>query len=314
MSDPSEIVTVTLNPAIDLTVFLDRLDVGGVNRARSQHRQAGGKGVNVSAMLGAWGLPGTATGFLGADNPELFVGLFHRHRIRDEFIRIPGETRTGIKIVSEDPRETTDLNFPGLQPTPAELRELEEKLRKLARPGRWFVLAGSLPAGLGSDFFAKTIDLLKRGGAKVAVDTSGNALKIAIDAGVDLIKPNAHELAEVLGHELADFPSCVEAARMVQREKVSHVVVSLGSGGALFVTPESALLAAAPPVKVVSTVGAGDSLLAGCLAGLVTGRPPEEVAKLGTAFAWCALEDVRRELPAAAEIQARLSRINVRPL
>lgn len=314
MSDPSDIVTVTLNPAIDLTVFLDRLDVGGVNRAKSQHRQAGGKGVNVSAMLGGWGLPGTATGFLGADNPELFVELFHRHRIRDEFIRIPGETRTGIKIVAETPRETTDLNFPGLQPTAAELRELEEKLRNLVRPGRWFVLAGSLPAGVGSDFFAKTIDLLKRGGAKVAVDTSGDALKIAIDAGVDLIKPNAHELAEVLGHELADFPLCVEAARMVQREKVSHVVVSLGSGGALFLTPESALLASAPPVKVVSTVGAGDSLLAGCLAGLVTGRPPEEVAKLATAFAWCALEDVRRKLPAAAEIQERLSRITVRPL
>ncbi len=314
MSDASDIVTVTLNPALDLTVFLERIDVGGVNRASCRHLQAGGKGVNVSAMLGAWGLTGTATGFLGVNNPELFVALFQRHRIRDEFIRIPGETRTGIKLVTEAPRETTDLNLPGLEPTPAELLELEQKLSKLARPGRWFVLAGSLPAGVGSDFFVKMIDLLKRGGAKVAVDTSGDALRIAIDAGVDLIKPNAHELAGVLGYEPADFSSCVEAARMVQREKVSHVVVSLGSGGALFITPESALLAAAPPVKVVSTVGAGDSLLAGYLAGLVSGRPPEEVAKLATAFAWCALEDVRRELPTAAEIQERLARITVRPL
>ncbi len=156
--------------------------------------------------------------------------------------------------------------------------------------------------------------LLKRGGAKVAADTSGEALKIAIDGGADLVKPNEHELAEVLGRELPSFASRVDAARKLQREKVPHVILSLGSEGALFITPEKALLALAPPVTVVSTVGAGDSLLAGYLAGLTTGRSAAECAKLATVFAWCALEDVRRELPSAAEIAKRIPLIEVQSL
>ncbi len=151
-------------------------------------------------------------------------------------------------------------------------------------------------------------------GRKVAADTSGEALKIAIDGGADLVKPNEHELAEYLGHELPDFASRVEAAQQLQRDKVPHVILSLGGEGALFVTPESALMASAPPVKVVSTVGAGDSLLAGFLAGLTTGLSPTGCAKLATVFAWCALEDVRRQLPSAAEIQKRLPKIKVQPL
>ena len=93
-----DIVTITLNPAIDQTVFLDRLTVGKVNRTTRHHRQAGGKGINVSSMLGGYGLASTATGFLGKDNPRIFTDLFKSKGIRDEFIKIPGETRTGIKV------------------------------------------------------------------------------------------------------------------------------------------------------------------------------------------------------------------------
>ncbi|NQX02829.1 1-phosphofructokinase, partial [bacterium] len=269
-----DIVTITLNPAIDQTVFIERLTVGKVNRVHRHCRQAGGKGINVSSMLGGYGLPSTATGFLGRDNPRVFEELFKNPLIRDEFIRVPGETRTGIKIVDEATRETTDLNFPGLEPTFADLQQFEKILRKLVKPGRWFVVAGSLPIGISPDFFGEILALLKRGGAKVAADTSGEALKIAIAGGADLVKPNEHELAEFLGHELPDFASRVDAAQQLQREKVPHVILSLGSEGALFISPEKALMAAAPPVKVVSTVGAGDSLLAGYLAGLTTGLKP----------------------------------------
>ncbi len=310
----SDIVTVTLNPAIDHTVFLEQFNVGSVNRATRHSFQTGGKGINVSAMLGDYGLPSTATGFLGRDNPALFTELFKRKRIRDEFVWISGETRTGIKIVDAAACETTDLNFPGLEPSRADLEQFEKKLNTLVKPGCWFVLAGSLPSGIGPDFFEKILSIIKRGGAKVAADTSGEALKIAIHGGADLVKPNEHELAELLGHELADLPSRVAAARQLQREKVPHVILSLGSEGALFITPEKELMAAAPPVKVVSTVGAGDSLLAGYLAGLITGRSATDRARLATVFAWCALEDVRRQLPSTAEIARRLPGIKVQPL
>lgn len=307
METNPDIVTVTFNPAIDQTVFLNRFEVGTVNRVPNHHRQAGGKGINVSSMLGDYGIPSVATGFLGEENQRLFNDLFESKPITDEFIRIPGETRTGIKIVDQSSIKTTDLNFQGLAPSPSDIRKFTEKLHKLIKPGRWFVVAGSLPEGFSLDFFREMLVTIKTGGARIAADTSGEALKIAICAGADLIKPNHHELAEYLGQELPDFSSRIEAAKKIQRQKVPHVILSLGSEGALFVTPENALLAAAPPVKVVSTVGAGDSMLAGYLAGLTTGDDATDCAKLATVFAWSSLENARRQLPSHAEIQNRLS-------
>jgi 1-phosphofructokinase len=308
-----DIVTVTLNPAIDQTVFLERLIVGSVNRTHRHHRQAGGKGVNVSAMLGDYGIPSTATGFLGGSNPRLFEDLFKSRGVRDEFIRVPGETRTGIKIIDETTRETTDINFPGLEPGFTEVKALEQRLRALVSPGRWFVLSGSLPAGISLHFFEEMLALLKCGGAKVAADTSGDALRVAIGGGADLVKPNEHELAELLGRPLPDFAARLEAASALQK-KVPHVILSLGGEGAFFLTPDAALTASAAPVKVVSTVGAGDSLLAGYLAGLVTGQPAAERARLATVFAWSALEDISRRLPSRKEILERLPRIQVQTL
>lgn len=314
MDTHSDIVTITLNPAVDQTVFISRFTPGSVNRATRHHRQAGGKGVNVSALLGRYGLDSTATGFLGRDNHSYFVNLFRKTGVKDAFLRLPGETRTGIKIIDESTRETTDINFPGLQPSLRDFKRFEIRLRELVRPDRWFVLAGSLPQGFGVEYFEELLALLKRGGAKVAVDTSGPALAAAIDGGADIIKPNEHELSEYLGKPLKDFAAKVEAAREIQRTKVPHVILSLGGEGALFITPEKALMASAPPVKVVSTVGAGDSLLAGYLAGLGTGRTPVECARLATVFAWCVLEDLSRELPAPEVIEKRMSKIKVQPL
>jgi len=312
--DPlTDIVTVTLNPAIDQTVFLERLEVGQVNRTRRHHRQAGGKGVNVSSMLGQYGVPSIATGFLGRDNPQLFDELFRRLPVSDAFIRIAGETRTGIKIVEERSRETTDLNFPGLKPSAEDVRQFELSLKTLVKPGRWFVLAGSLPVGVDPGMFGEIMDRLKSGGALVAADTSGEALKLAIAGGADLVKPNVHELAEFLGRDLPDFASCCAAARDLQ-QTVARVILSLGEEGALFITPEAALVASAPPVQVMSTVGAGDALLAGYLAGRATSQAPDECARLAGVFAWAALEDVTRQLPDAATLRRRLSAITIRSL
>lgn len=309
----ADVVTITLNPAIDHTVFLERFEVGSVNRTERHHRQAGGKGVNVSSMLADHGVPSIATGFLGRENPRVFEELCARGPVADAFVRVAGETRTSIKIVETGTRTTTDINFPGLVPDAADLDALEETLRGLLLPGRWFVLAGSLPAAVPLDRFASWIRLIKSGGGLLAVDTSGEALRVAIDAGADVIKPNEHELGELLGRPLADLASQIDAARALHEEKVPHVILSLGAEGALFLSPDGALMAAAAPVDVVSTVGAGDSLLAGYLAGLLAGRAPADRARLATVFAWAALEDVRRRLPAAEVVAERMARIGVRP-
>lgn len=314
MEKQPDIVTVTLNPAIDQTVFIEKFVQGKVNRTSRHHLQAGGKGVNVSALLGYYGIPSIATGFLGKENDGVFKTLFRGSGVTDAFVRLPGETRTGIKIIDESTRETTDINFPGLGPAFGDLARFERKLKTLATEGRWFVVAGSLPSGLGIDFFVEILALLKSRGARIAVDTSGPALRAAIDGGADLIKPNEHELAEYLGTELVGFSEKAEAALEIQRTKVPHVILSLGGEGAIFVSPEKSVMASAPPVKVVSTVGAGDSLLAGYLAGLHSGLSPVERARLATVFAWSTLGNLTRELPGKETLSRMMTKIKVQPL
>jgi 1-phosphofructokinase len=314
MTTTPQIITVTLNPAIDHTLFVDALKPGTVHRVRESHRQAGGKGLNVGTMLALGGAKVAVSGFLGEDNPAIFERHFKTHHLQDAFIRVAGETRTGIKIVDTAANDTTDFNLPGPAPTAAQGKRLIEKLVKLASPGTWVVLAGSLPVGVSTDFVVEIIHALRAAGARIAVDSSGPALAAAVEAGIDLAKPNVHELAELLGRDLSDFETMLTAARTLRRESIPNLVVSLGDEGALFLTPEAELMAGAPSVKVISTVGAGDSLLAGFLQGLLQGETPPNCARLATVYAWSRLESLVSALPEPAILEQRLSRISVQPL
>ncbi|WP_269525465.1 1-phosphofructokinase [Coraliomargarita parva] len=310
----NSIVTVTLNPAIDHTVFVDKLAAGTVHRASRSHRQAGGKGLNVATMLSLGGHDATVSGFLGEDNPSIFIKHFRDHQLEDAFVRVAGETRTGIKIVDTSADETTDINLPGPAPTEAQCDKLLMRLDFLAEAGRWFLLAGSLPSGVNPDFLVRIIRTLKAKDALVAVDTSGPALAAAVDAGVDLAKPNNHELEELIGAKLESFEDVLLAARALRREKVSRLVVSLGDEGALFLTPEAELKASAPPVNVVSTVGAGDSLLAGFLQATVRGDSPSDCARLATVYAWSRLESLVSALPEPDVLKQRMGQVSVQSL
>lgn len=314
MDTGTDFVTITLNPAVDRTIFLDHLCVGQVNRATRHHLQPGGKGVNVSSMLAQYGVPNTASGFLGTDNASLFEALFRQRGIRDAFVRIPGETRTGIKIIDESLRETTDINSPGLAISTGDFQTLEGILRRLIQPGRWFVLAGSAPPGLGPSHFGAIIRSIKAGGAHVAVDSSGETLTEALRSGADLVKPNQHELAEQVGCDPADPAACIAAAHQLQRSSVPNVILSLGAAGAVFLTPDGAVRAIPPPTRVVSSVGAGDSLLAGYLAGIATKMALPDRARLAGAFAQAAISRLERTLPPAAELDDWMRAMEIHPL
>lgn len=309
-----QIITVTLNPAIDHTVFVDQLVPGTMHRATASHRQAGGKGINVATMLSLGGASVAVTGFLGETNPSIFERHFKDHQHRDAFIRVPGETRTGIKIVDAQANSTTDVNLAGPAPTKAQCERLMHQLLKLVEPGMWVVLSGSLPAGVTPEFLVEMIQRLRDADAKIAVDSSGAALTAAIETGVDLAKPNAHELAEFLGEEPKSFKSVLKAARTLHRERVPNLIVSLGDEGALFLSEDAELMASAPPVQVVSTVGAGDSLLAGYLQGLLRGESAPDCARLGTVYAWSRLESLSTALPDAPTLAQRLARVSVQAI
>ncbi len=193
----ARILTLTLNPALDLTVRLARLEPGEVNRSETMLTHAAGKGVNVAQVLADLGHQVTVGGFLGADNPQAFDALIARRGFADAFIRVPGETRSNIKIAEQDGR-VTDINAPGPLVSEQAQQALLNQLTLIAPGHDAVVVAGSLPCGVSPQWFQGLLVLLKDLGLKVALDTSGAALRAGLQAGPWLIKPNTEELAEAL--------------------------------------------------------------------------------------------------------------------
>jgi 1-phosphofructokinase len=293
----AKIITVTLNPAIDEAVTLDHLRPGQVHRAASVVFNAGGKGVNVSSCLADASLASTATGFLGAANQTVFKSLFAEKGIADAFIRVPGETRTNIKLLHDG--DTTDINLPGPAAAPEALAELVAFLTGAADADTIILLAGSLPAGLGAKTYATLIGKLKPTGATIFLDTSAAPLAEALKSDVlpDCIKPNRAELEAFCGEPLPETSDLIAAARRLRARGVGMVVISLGADGALFVDDES-LHASLPPMRVANTVGAGDAMVAGLIAALVERADTRATARLATAFAAAKLGEAGPNLPA----------------
>jgi len=304
MSGP--VITVTLNPAIDQTVTLDGLYPGSVNLAKSVTSNAGGKGVNVASCLADWGTPVLATGLLGKSNSEPFEALFEAKGILDRFVRVPGSTRVNIKLADTRRNETTDINLPGLDVGEADLDRLLERLGDLTELGRDVVLAGSLPAGLPADSHARVVARLNKYGARVLLDTSGAPLTAALAAPREAlpacIKPNRHELEQWAGRSLPTLDDVVSAAFELQQRGIEKVAVSLGEEGALFVDGNSVLLASLPVINAVSTVGAGDALVAGLISAWRAGADAEGIARRSVAFAAAKLGRIGPHLPDATEV------------
>ena len=325
LAGTSQVVTVTLNPAIDQTVRVATLVPGEVLRALGQQSEAGGKGVGVAAVLAALGVPVAASGWLGADNAGLFEAAFARRGIADRMLRLPGSTRTNIKLAVADRGDTTDINLPGLGLDAPALAAAEEalaaRLDTLLRPGDWCELAGSLPPGADSATWLRLAHRVQARGARLVIDTGGAVLGELLQAlrapggpGVAFVKPNRAELEELSGRALPTLADVADAAVALQRSGVERVVVSLGGDGAVIVGDGGAWQARPPAVTVATTVGAGDALVAGTLAALVGGRVFPEAAVFGMACAAARIQRIAPDLPPRAEIDALATRITVQPL
>ncbi len=295
-------VSVSLNPAIDLTVAIDRLQPGQVHRASSAHAIAGGKGINVAACLADAGIATAALGVLGAGNAHLFDTLFAARGVDDRCLRVPGDTRTNLKLVAADSGATTDINLPGLPLGAAELQAVGARLAELLRPGLPVVLTGSLPAGLADDSWRTLQAQATAAGARVLLDTSGAPLRAALAAPRAqlpfAIKPNRHELEDWVGAPLHGTAEVLAATRALLASGIALVVVSLGTDGALFVRGEQALLAQPPQLAGGSSVGAGDAMVAGLVAALLADADLATCARQATAFAVATLgSGAARRLP-----------------
>ena len=299
----SKVVTVTLNPALDLTGSLSELNVGSVSLVSQSNLHAAGKGVNVAKVLSDLGAQVTVTGFLGKENPELFHQLFSQLNVIDEFIEVEGATRINVKLVEENGR-VSDINFPGVQVSAEEIERFERVLFRLAEDHDYFVIAGSLPGGVSPELCASWIKTLRQRGKKVLFDSSKSALAVGISAQPWLVKPNDEELADLVGQELSTFEQCQRAAQALSSKGIDNVVVSMGAEGVMWLSQDQLLRSAPPRMNVVSTVGAGDTLVAGLCWGHMQAMPNNEILRFATALSALAVSQVGVGLTNQEELEA----------
>ena len=310
----AKILTITLNPALDLTVRLAQMEPGDVNRSQALLTHAAGKGINVAQVLADLGHKVTVSGFLGEDNQQAFNALFTRRGFADAFIRVPGETRSNIKLAEDDGR-VTDINGPGPHVNDLAQQALLDKLDQIAASHDAVVVAGSLPRGISAQWLRELVLRLKKLGLKVILDTSGEALKEGLSAGPWLVKPNAEELREALGRPVDSVESQVAAATHLQTLGISHVVISHGADGVSWFSRGAQTLHAQPPkVRVASTVGAGDSLLAGMVHGLISNHSPEQTLRTATAIAAMAVTQIGFGISDALQLTTLENGVDVRAL
>lgn len=282
---PTMILTLTPNPSIDVTLSLDEtLTRGAVHRAAQVTQVAGGKGVNVSHAAFLAGEETTA--LFPAAESDSFLTLISEAQIPAQAVRIADKVRINTTVTEPD-GTTTKINDPGPALSQAEQRSLISSLEGLAAKAEWIVMAGSLPQGVPVDWYSQLTAALRTAApnARIAVDTSDapmQALGANLDAAAPhLIKPNGLELGQLTdtdglalekAAEEGDFSGVVEAARVVVKRGIDEVLVTLGGAGAVLVTAQGAWKATPPPVTVRSTVGAGDSSLAGYILARKAGK------------------------------------------
>ena len=281
------IVTLTMNPSVDRTATLPApLAVGGVNRIAQIDDSPGGKGVNVTRVIAAGGVAARAVFPALADDP--FVAMCSGAGVATTVVPSDGAVRVNLTVVDPD-GVTTKINAPGPELSAATLDRLRAVVADLARDASWVVLCGSLPRGVPDDLYADLVIALRAAGARVAVDTSDAPLAALAarfpDAAPDLVKPNGEELGQLAGVDGAelerraaegDLAPVVEAARALRARGLGAALVTLGGAGAVLVDDDEAWFAETPQVRVRSTVGAGDSSLAGYLLAEARGLAPAE--------------------------------------
>jgi 1-phosphofructokinase len=274
------IVTLTLNPSVDRTVEVETLARGEVMRALGVRVDPGGKGINVSRALAAHNLPTRAVVTVGGAEGEHLVTLLRDTGIEIVPVRIEGAIRSNITVVEPD-GTTTKFNEPGAQLSADELAAVFAAVKAAVDSADWLVASGSLPPGTPATVYADLVRSLAGTGTSVAVDTSGPALEAVLAAGPTLVKPNRDELAEVTGRQSRTIGDVVEAAQRLRELGAGAVLASLGADGAVLVDADGAVHGRTPAIPQLSSVGAGDAMLAGFLAG--GGKGADALAE---ALAW----------------------------
>ena len=272
------IATVTLNPSLDYIVQSKKLMLGGITRTENEAIYPGGKGINVSVMLAPLGMESCALGFSAGFTGREIEERLRQHGCRVSMIEVKdGFSRINVKIHAE---EESEINARGPMITLADAQQQLQSAASL-HDERLLVLGARIPPGLPKDFYAR---LIQHTAAACIVDAEGEALRSVLPFRPFLIKPNVHELSQLCGKELSGRREIEEAARSLQQQGARHVLVSMAGEGALLLTEDGQSFFRAPNRgTVVNSVGAGDSMVAGFLAGWLEAGDYEKAFRMGVA-------------------------------
>jgi 1-phosphofructokinase family hexose kinase len=280
------IITVTLNAAMDRTLLVPNFQLGQRHRASLGFASAGGKGLNVARALRHLGVPVVATGFVGGRNGAQIADDLTKDGILNDFVRIREESRTSVAVLDPISDQYTEINEWGPQVGEEELEALAQKLAYLTQGAEFVVFAGSLPRGVDAGFYEDTIREMNRRQVLSVLDAEGEPLRLGIRAEPYLVSPNVREAELLVGQEFNDDADLVNALEEIAGLGARNVLISLETGCYALVRDggeEHRVRAVSPRLDPVSTIGAGDTLLAGFLASRVAGRPVEESLRAAVA-------------------------------
>ena len=275
------IYTVTLNPSIDYVIKVDKMTTGNINRVNEEHVYPGGKGINVTRILKSLDNDNIALGFVSGFTGDYIINSLQELNLKSDFIKVKeGFTRINVKVKSE---EETEINGQGPKISEEELNQFYKVIDKLV-DGDILILSGSIPSCLDERLYESIMKKVEDRDIKVVVDATKNLLLNVLKYKPFLIKPNNHELAEMFNVELNSTEDVVFYARKLKEMGAQNVLISMGKDGALLVTENDEVFASSVAKgEVINSVGAGDSMVAGFIAGYLKSNSYEEALRLGAA-------------------------------
>ncbi|MCM3588065.1 1-phosphofructokinase [Mesobacillus maritimus] len=263
------IYTLTLNPSVDYILGLDEVNLGKLNRTKTEAKFPGGKGINVSRVLCSLGVPNTATGFIGGFTGTYVKDYLTHEGIEAAFVNVSQDTRINVKLKAD---EETEINARGPEISEKNVQMLKEQIKNLTKEDL-LVLAGSIPSTLPESIYEEVVHICNERGVEFVVDAEGDILKRVLPYHPFLIKPNHHELGQFFNKEIQTCEEAIIYAKKLIELGAKNVIVSLAEKGAVFINKEKALTASVPVGQLMSSVGAGDSMVAAFLAkSTVTGN------------------------------------------
>lgn len=280
------ITTITLNPSLDLNIYVDKLKKNQNNRTKNMKYDIGGKATHVSLVLSALGIENIATGIMGGNNGKKVVEMMEDRGVDCDFVFQEGdETRVTYIVVQEEEEGTYMLTEPGFSIRPNTFKELKQKIKRIVHKDDIVVISGGIPPGINIGNYSDLLNLIEEIGGRLIIDTSGKCLAEAVKHKPYLIKPNEVELRELIGYRPIDEKECIEELKKLNDKGIEIVALSLGGKGSIVSTKERTIRIIPPDIVQINDTGCGDVFLGGAVSMLYQEKDLEEVFRFATAIA-----------------------------